>query len=70
MAKRLFDIICSLTGILLLLPVFMVIVLLVGLSSRGGVLYVQKRVGRHGKDFSLFKFRTMYTDADKKGLLT
>lgn len=70
MAKRLFDTICSFIGILILLPFFVVIALLVGLGSRGGVFYIQKRVGKGGKDFSLLKFRTMYTDADKKGLLT
>jgi len=68
--KRLFDIICSLLGILILLPFFVIISLLVGLGSRGGVFYVQKRVGKDGKDFSLFKFRSMKTGSDKKGLLT
>lgn len=70
MAKRLFDIIFSLAGIVLLLPFFLLISLVIALSSRGGVFYVQKRVGKDGKDFSLFKFRTMYTGADSKGLLT
>ena len=70
MAKRIFDIVCSLLGILLLSPVFIVLALLVGLTSRGGIFYLQQRVGKGGRDFSLFKFRTMYTGADKKGLLT
>jgi lipopolysaccharide/colanic/teichoic acid biosynthesis glycosyltransferase len=39
-------------------------------TSKGGVFYIQKRIGRHGKEFSLIKFRTMYVGADKKGLLT
>lgn len=70
MVKRLFDILCSLLGILVLSPLFVVIALLVGLGSRGGVFYVQKRVGRGGKDFSLYKFRSMKSGSDKKGLLT
>lgn len=65
-----FDIICSLIGILLLSPVFIIIALLVGLGSKGGVFYVQQRVGKNGKTFSLFKFRSMRTGSDKKGLLT
>jgi len=42
----------------------------VGLGSKGGVFYIQQRVGKNGRDFSLYKFRTMHTGADKKGLLT
>jgi lipopolysaccharide/colanic/teichoic acid biosynthesis glycosyltransferase len=68
--KRLFDICCSFIGILVLSPFFFLISLLVGLGSRGGVFYVQQRVGKGGKDFSLFKFRTMKVGSDKKGLLT
>jgi lipopolysaccharide/colanic/teichoic acid biosynthesis glycosyltransferase len=70
MLKRLFDIFFSLVGLLILFPFFIVIAALVGFSSKGGVFYLQNRVGRNGKDFKLFKFRTMYTNADKKGLLT
>lgn len=68
--KRLFDMVCSLCGLVLLSPLFVVLSLWVGLSSRGGVFYKQKRVGRNGKEFSLFKFRSMATGSDKKGLLT
>jgi lipopolysaccharide/colanic/teichoic acid biosynthesis glycosyltransferase len=70
MIKRLFDITCSLIGLLLLLPFFLLIALLITLDSRGGVFYRQLRVGRNNKDFYLFKFRSMRTDSDKKGLLT
>lgn len=70
MAKRLFDIVFSFTGIILLLPFFLLISVLVALSSKGGVFYVQKRVGKDGRDFSLFKFRTMHSGAERKGLLT
>lgn len=70
MLKRLFDILCSLTGIFLLTPVFILIALAIIVNSGTPVLYFQVRVGKGNKDFRLFKFRTMYTDADKKGLLT
>lgn len=70
MLKRLFDIVCALTGIILLSPFFIIIALLIIINSGFPVFYLQSRVGRHNKDFKLFKFRTMHTDADKKGLLT
>lgn len=68
--KRLFDIVFSVTGIILLLPVFIITGIWIMLDSRGGVFYRQMRVGQGGKDFGIFKFRTMHTGADKKGLLT
>lgn len=70
MLKRLFDILCSLTGIFLLLPVYVIISLLIIINSGFPVFYFQTRVGKGNRDFKLFKFRTMYTDSDKKGLLT
>jgi len=68
--KRLFDITCSLVGIIFLLPVFLVIVLAIIINSGFPIFYFQTRVGKNNRDFKLFKFRTMYVDADKKGLLT
>lgn len=70
MLKRGFDLFFSLIGIVFLLPVFIVISLLILIESKGGVFYLQTRVGKHEKDFKLFKFRTMTIGADKKGLLT
>lgn len=70
MLKRLFDIICSFTGLLLLSPLFLVIAAWILLDSRGGVFYRQVRVGQYGRDFRLFKFRSMRPGSDKKGLLT
>jgi lipopolysaccharide/colanic/teichoic acid biosynthesis glycosyltransferase len=70
MIKRLFDIIVSLIGIIILSPFLILIALLVVIDSRGGVLYRQVRVGKDMKEFKLFKFRTMFSDSDKKGLLT
>lgn len=70
MLKRLFDIVFSLLGLLILLPFFILIALAVALSSKGGVFYMQERVGKNNKNFRLFKFRTMRSGSDKKGLLT
>jgi lipopolysaccharide/colanic/teichoic acid biosynthesis glycosyltransferase len=68
--KRLFDILASLFGIIILLPFFMVICLTMAVSCGFPLFYMQTRVGKNNKDFKLFKFRTMHLDADKKGLLT
>ena len=68
--KRAFDIIMALLGLIILSPFLLIIALLIVLDSSGGVFYKQKRVGKNNQDFSLIKFRTMHTDADKKGLLT
>ncbi|MFN8712173.1 MAG: sugar transferase [Bacteroidota bacterium] len=70
MAKRLFDVVASFIGLLILLPVLLLLALWVLFDSRGGIFYRQVRVGRGGKDFKLWKFRTMHPDADKRGLLT
>ncbi|HCQ30227.1 MAG TPA: glycosyl transferase [Flavobacteriales bacterium] len=70
MLKRLFDIFFSLIGIILLLPLFLIISLLIIIDSKGGIFYIQQRIGKNGKPFGLYKFRTMHTNADKKGLLT
>lgn len=68
--KRLFDIFFSFIGLVALLPFLLIIGLFIILDSKGGIFYKQVRVGLNGKDFHLFKFRSMRTDADKKGLLT
>lgn len=68
--KRLFDIVCSFLGLVFLSWLFVIVALWVGLSSKGGVFYRQRRVGRFGKDFTLWKFRSMRVNSDTKGLLT
>lgn len=68
--KRLFDIIASFFGLLLLSPVFVVMAIWIKLDSAGPVFYKQVRVGKDGKDFELYKFRSMRVGSDKKGLLT
>ncbi|MDQ3047322.1 MAG: sugar transferase [Bacteroidota bacterium] len=70
MFKRIFDIFFSFIGLLILLPFFLAIALLIVTDSRGGIFYRQVRVGKGGKDFKLFKFRSMQSNSDKKGLLT
>ncbi len=70
MLKRTFDILSSAGALLLLSPLFLLIALAVGLSSRGGIFYRQTRIGRYGKPFQLIKFRSMYARSDQKGLLT
>jgi lipopolysaccharide/colanic/teichoic acid biosynthesis glycosyltransferase len=70
MLKRGFDVVSSLTGIILLFPFMLILWICIQLESSGGGLYSQVRVGKNGIDFRLWKFRTMQTGADKKGLLT
>ena len=68
--KRLFDLICSIIGIIILLPFFVLFTILIVIDSGFPIFYVQKRVGKDSQYFSLLKFRTMYINSDKKGLLT
>jgi lipopolysaccharide/colanic/teichoic acid biosynthesis glycosyltransferase len=70
MTKRLFDLLFSFLGMVVLSPLFLIVSLFIISDSRGGVFYCQKRVGKNNKDFNLIKFRTMMTGADNKGLLT
>ena len=70
MAKRLFDIISSGIGLLCLAPVFVVMAIWIKLDSRGPVFYRQTRVGRYGRDFRIFKFRSMRVGSDKGRQIT
>ncbi len=70
MVKRAFDLLASAVGLILLSPLFLVVALWIKCDSRGPVFYRQTRVGRGNVDFRLFKFRSMFVDSDKKGLLT
>lgn len=68
--KRLFDIIASGCGLLVLIPVFLVMAIWIKMDSEGPVFYRQVRVGRNNKDFHIFKFRSMRVGADKGSLVT
>lgn len=70
MIKRLFDIVFSLIGLILLLPLLLIIALIIKVESKGSVFYKQVRVGKNNTNFKIFKFRTMFIGSDKKGLLT
>ena len=67
---RLFDIIFSAFGLVVLAPVFAAICLKIKLGSTGSCFYIQERIGKDGKPFGLYKFRTMRIGADSEGLLT
>lgn len=67
---RLLDFIFSLIGIIFLMPFFILVSLLIKLNSSGPLIYKQSRVGINNIDFYVFKFRTMYVNSDKLGLLT
>ena len=68
--KRIFDIVASGLGLLALCPLFIVLAVWIKLDSSGPIFYRQIRVGRHNRDFKLFKFRSMRVGADKQGLIT
>lgn len=67
-AKRMFDLLASGFGLLVLSPAFLLIALSIKLDSPGPVFFRQERVGRFGKVFRIHKFRTMVTNAENKGL--
>lgn len=70
MAKRLFDLLASFVALVLLSPLLVLIALAVALGTPGGAFFRQVRVGRHGKEFALLKFRTMRVGSEAKGQLT
>ena len=70
MLKRLFDICASACGLLVLSPILIIVAIWIKLDSPGPVFYRQVRVGRHNKDFRIFKFRSMRMDSDKGSLIT
>lgn len=68
--KRLFDILASGLGLIVLSPLFLVLAIWIKLDSKGPVFYRQVRVGLNNKDFRIFKFRSMRVGADKGSLVT
>jgi len=67
---RFFDIFFSTLGLIILSPLFLLLAIWIKIDSKGPTFYKQLRVGKDGKDFYLYKFRTMVVDADKKGFIT
>ena len=67
---RLFDILFSGIGLIVLSPLFLIIYVLIRFESKGGGFYAQERIGKDGKPFKLYKFRSMRTGADKGSLIT
>lgn len=67
---RFFDLLFSILGLVVLLPVFLIIGIVILVDSRGSIFFMQERVGKNNRDFKLIKFRTMYTGSYKQGGLT
>ena len=65
--KRVLDVLICLPALIVLSPVFAVVSVIIGLTSKGPVLFRQERAGKNGKPFTFYKFRTMKTDADPFG---
>ena len=68
--KRLFDILASFIGLIIISPILLILGIWIKLDSKGPVFYKQVRVGRGNRDFFLYKFRSMRVGADKAGLIT
>ena len=68
--KRIFDILFSVSILLLLFPILLIIGVSIILESRGGMFFSQKRIGKNEQAFQILKFRTMFLDAEKKGQIT
>ena len=62
--KRIMDIVCSLIGLIALIPVFAIVVLAIKLESKGPIFFSQKRVGENGQIFNMYKFRSMVKNAE------
>ena len=65
--KRLFDMVASFLGVVILSPIFIIVSICIKIDSKGPVFFKQKRVGKDGQPFMIYKFRTMVTDAEKLG---
>lgn len=63
--KRLIDVICSFIGVVVLSPLFIIIAIIIKTTSKGPVFFSQKRVGKNGKEFDMYKFRSMVVNAEE-----
>jgi exopolysaccharide biosynthesis polyprenyl glycosylphosphotransferase len=66
LAKRIFDVVVSATALLVLSPIFMILALLIRLDSKGSIFFYQNRIGKQGKEFRFWKFRSMSVDAEQR----
>jgi lipopolysaccharide/colanic/teichoic acid biosynthesis glycosyltransferase len=66
-AKRIFDLVCVVPGLIIVLPVWLIVAVLIWLEDRGPVIFTQERVGFHGVPFRMWKFRSMVVNAEKLG---
>jgi len=64
--KRIIDVTCTVAGLMVIFPLLLLIAVLIKLDSPGPVLFKQKRVGQNGKEFYIYKFRTMHQDAEAR----
>ena len=71
LTKRVIDVLGSMIGIILLSPIFFVVAVLIKIDSKGAIIFSQTRVGKNGKEFKMYKFRSMVVNAEelKKKLL-
>ena len=68
--KRIFDLLFSFLGLVILSPFLLVIAILIVIDSKGDIFYLQQRVGKDNKDFNVSKFRTISHDSDQRGSTT
>lgn len=65
--KRLFDVVCSFLGIIVLSPVFLIVHIALLIQNEGSVIFKQERIGYKGKAFNIYKYRTMYANSEANG---
>ena len=70
MLIRLLDIVLSLLGLIFLLPIFVILAVWIKFDSQGSIFFRQIRVGKDGRNFRIYKFRTMIVNAEKMGIIT
>src|SRR5471030_1198666 len=63
--KRAMDIFCSLTGLIILAPIFLLVGILIKLESKGPIFFSQERIGKNGYKFKMYKFRSMVKNAEE-----
>jgi lipopolysaccharide/colanic/teichoic acid biosynthesis glycosyltransferase len=65
--KRLFDLIFSIVGIIILIPIFLIIAIAIKLDSKGPIIFKQARIGKNGRLYNIYKFRSMIVNAENTG---